>query len=193
MNEFFHTIFGVSNSKHSIHASLAIQFVFLTLSNEYVNDRQYNPVLWSKNLFTDNKLQLDEASYSKSDSTKACDSNDHNLQYSCGKKVQGWILHQSTLLSNIIGSGSTLERNFWFWRLRQKSEGRYFHQRFTRWIICQYWEVSMQLVSLKMRGSVAVNGIFGLKWRHDGLKGDILEYWGTLESWFITLLYPIKR
>ena len=109
------------------------------------------------------------------------------------EKVKGWILHQSTLLSNIIGSGSTLERNFWFGRLGQKSEGRYFHQRFTRWIICQYWEVSMQLVSLKMRGSVAVNGIFGLKWRHDGLKGDILEYWGTLVSWFITLLYPIKR
>ena len=38
----------------------------------------------------------------------------------------------------------------------------------------------MCLVILQMRGSVAINGIFGLKWRHYGPKGGILDYWGTL-------------
>ena len=61
----------------------------------------------------------------------------------------------------------------------RKSEGRYFHQRFTRSDICKDKEVSMQLVSLRIRGSVAINYIFGLIWRCYGPKQDILDYFGT--------------
>ena len=50
----------------------------------------------------------------------------------------------------------------------------------------------MLLVSLHMRWSVSRNGIFILKWRYYGPKGDILNYLETLISWFIILLYPIK-
>ena len=45
----------------------------------------------------------------------------------------------------------------------------------------------MMLVSLKMRGSVAINIIFVIKWRYYGPKGDILDYWGTL----LFFNYPI--
>ena len=38
----------------------------------------------------------------------------------------------------------------------------------------------MRLVSLHMRGGVAINDIFSLKWRYYGPKRDILDYWGTL-------------
>ena len=41
-------------------------------------------------------------------------------------------------------------------------------------------EVAIQLVSLQMRGREAINDIFSLKWRYYGLKGDILDYRGTL-------------
>ena len=34
----------------------------------------------------------------------------------------------------------------------------------------------MRLLGLHVRGSVAINDIFGLKWRHSGLKGGILDY-----------------
>ena len=50
----------------------------------------------------------------------------------------------------------------------------------------------MRLVSLHMKGSVEINGIFSLKWRHYGPKRDILDYWGTLISLFVILLYSIK-
>ena len=50
----------------------------------------------------------------------------------------------------------------------------------------------MRLVSLQMRVSVVRNGIFSLKWRHYGLKGNILDYWGMLIFWFIIILYHIK-
>ena len=45
----------------------------------------------------------------------------------------------------------------------------------------------MRLVSLKMRGSVEINYIFGLIWRRYGPKQDILDYWGTI----IFFLNPI--
>ena len=47
----------------------------------------------------------------------------------------------------------------------------------------------MRLLSLQMRGIVARNDIFGLKWRYYGPKWDILDYWGTLI--FCLLLYYI--
>ena len=50
----------------------------------------------------------------------------------------------------------------------------------------------MRLVSLQMRGSVAINGIFGLKWRDCGLKGDILDYQGIFIFWFIILLHCLR-
>ena len=45
----------------------------------------------------------------------------------------------------------------------------------------------MRLARLQMRGSVARNGIFSLKWRHYGPKRDILDYWGMT----IFFYYPI--
>ena len=36
----------------------------------------------------------------------------------------------------------------------------------------------MWLVSLQIRGSVAINHIFGLIWRRYGQKRDILDFWG---------------
>ena len=50
----------------------------------------------------------------------------------------------------------------------------------------------MQLVSLQMRGGVVINVIFGLKWRHCGPKGGILEYRVILIFWFIILLNHLK-
>ena len=50
----------------------------------------------------------------------------------------------------------------------------------------------MRLVILKMRGSVSINGIFTLRWRHYGPNGDILDYWRMLIFWFVILLYPEK-
>ena len=50
----------------------------------------------------------------------------------------------------------------------------------------------MWLVSLHIRWGVAINGIFGLKWRYYGTKGGILDYCGTLMFWSIILFYPIK-
>ena len=38
----------------------------------------------------------------------------------------------------------------------------------------------MQLVSLQMISSVAINDIFSINWRCYGPKRDILDYWGTL-------------
>ena len=35
-----------------------------------------------------------------------------------------------------------------------------------------------------MRGSVEINGIFGLKCINYGPKWDILDYWGTIIFWF---------
>ena len=43
-------------------------------------------------------------------------------------------------------------------------------------------------ISIKILYSVARNGIFSLKWIHDGPTGDILDYWGTLIFWFIIRL-----
>ena len=40
---------------------------------------------------------------------------------------------------------------------------------------------------------VARNDIFNLKWRSYGPKWDILDYWETLISLSIILLYPINR
>ena len=40
----------------------------------------------------------------------------------------------------------------------------------------------MRLVRLQMRGGVARNDIFVLKWRYCGPKEGILEYWGTFIS-----------
>ena len=45
----------------------------------------------------------------------------------------------------------------------------------------------MRLVSIQMRGSVAINYIFGLIWRSYGPKRDILDNWGTVNF----LNYPI--
>ena len=49
----------------------------------------------------------------------------------------------------------------------------------------------MRLVSLQMRGSVAINYVFSLIWRCYGPKRDILDYWGTkifcLLSYYILL------
>ena len=50
----------------------------------------------------------------------------------------------------------------------------------------------MRLVTINIRGIVARNGIFCLKWRHDGLIGDILNYQGMLIFSFVFLLYTIK-
>ena len=55
----------------------------------------------------------------------------------------------------------------------RKPEDRYFHQSFTRWIVCQYWEVYMWLIHIKTTVSVSINGIFSLKWKNYGPKGDI--------------------
>ena len=38
----------------------------------------------------------------------------------------------------------------------------------------------MRLVSLQMRGGVAINDIFSIIWRCYGQKQDILDYQGTL-------------
>ena len=38
----------------------------------------------------------------------------------------------------------------------------------------------MRLAIIQMRGSVARNHIFSLKWIYYGPKMDILDYWGTL-------------
>ena len=46
--------------------------------------------------------------------------------------------------------------------------------------MCKYSEISMRLVRLHMRGSVARNDISILIWRCYGPKQDILNYWGTL-------------
>ena len=43
-----------------------------------------------------------------------------------------------------------------------------------------------------MSTALAVNGTFVLKWEHYGLKGDILDYWGTPIFWLIIRLYHIK-
>ena len=43
----------------------------------------------------------------------------------------------------------------------------------------QDYEVAMWVLSLEMRGSVARNGIFSIKWRYYGPKMDILDYCGT--------------
>ena len=60
----FHTIFGVSNSKYSIHAILTIQFVFpLFLTSTYMTANTIRSYVRT-NLFTNDELQLDEASYS---------------------------------------------------------------------------------------------------------------------------------
>ena len=53
----------------------------------------------------------------------------------------------------------------------QESEGIYFHQSFTRWIVCKDWKIDMWLARLKNRGSAARNWIFELKWRYYGQKG----------------------
>ena len=105
------------------------------------------------------------------------------------QQFQGLILHWSTFLLSIIGSGSTLESNLWFGRSSQKSEGRYFHQRFTKWNICQDYEVSMRLVSLQMRGDLSRNYIFSLIWIYHGPKRYILDYWETVR--FCLLSYYI--
>ena len=47
----------------------------------------------------------------------------------------------------------------------------------------------MRLVSLHMRGGVAITYIFGLIWRRYGPKRDILDYWGTII--FCLLFYHI--
>ena len=70
-----------------------------------------------------------------------------------------------------------------------KSEGSYFHQRFTRWIICHDQEVAMRLLSIGTRRSVARNDIFSLKWIYYGQKGVILDYWVTVI--FFLLYYYI--
>ena len=61
----FHTILGVSNSKYSIHATYAIQFIFpLFLTSTQITA----DTIWScvqTNLFTNDELQFEEASYSK--------------------------------------------------------------------------------------------------------------------------------
>ena len=89
------------------------------------------------------------------------------IEPSLWQKIQVWLLHQSTLLSNVIGLDYTLEINLWFGISSQKTEGRYFHQRFTRWIIFQDWKVAMLLVRLNMRGSVA-------KKSPSAINGDIM-------------------
>ena len=50
----------------------------------------------------------------------------------------------------------------------------------------------MRLVILHMRGSVAINGIFSLKWRYYGLK----EYIWTIKEYFyffIIITYILSR
>ena len=68
MNDCFHTILGVSNLKYSIHAILAIQFVFplILTSTQMTADTIRSSV--QTNWFADNELQLDEASYSNTPS-----------------------------------------------------------------------------------------------------------------------------
>ena len=53
-------------------------------------------------------------------------------------------------------------------------------------------KVAMGLLRLQMRWSLAINGIFWLKWIYYGIKGGIFDYWWILIFWFIILLYPIK-
>ena len=47
------------------------------------------------------------------------------------------------------------------------------YQRLTRWVFCQHRNIAMWSLILNMRGIVAINGIFSLKWRYYGLQ-DIL-------------------
>ena len=55
----------------------------------------------------------------------------------------------------------------------------------------------MRLVSLQMRGSVARNDIFSLKWRYYGPKRDILDYWVTLIfcllSYYVLLMDKVLK
>ena len=46
----------------------------------------------------------------------------------------------------------------------------------------------MPLVILQIRGSVSINGIFGIKWRHYGPKGG---YFGLLRKDHILVYHPI--
>ena len=50
----------------------------------------------------------------------------------------------------------------------------------------------MRFVILQMRGSVEINGTFGLKCIHYGPKGDILDYWRT-HSYFGLLSFYGKN
>ena len=45
-----------------------------------------------------------------------------------------------------------------------------------RRIVCHDYEIAIRLVILHMRGSIAINVIFSLKWRCYGLKG-VLVFW----------------
>ena len=71
----------------------------------------------------------------------------------------------------------------------RKSEGRYFHQRFTRSNICKYKKVSMRLVSLHMRGSVARNYIFSLIWRCYGPKQGYFGLLGNNIVYYLIMSY----
>ena len=80
-------------------------------------------------------------------------------------KFQGWILHQITLFSNIIGSDSTLERNLWFGRLNEKTRRE---KIFTKGLQSELFVSVTKLIcswlsSLQMIGSIVRNVIFSLK------------------------------
>ena len=63
LTNYFHTIFGVSNSYYLIHAILAIQFIFLLF---LISTQMTDNTIWSyvqTKLFTNDELRSDEASY----------------------------------------------------------------------------------------------------------------------------------
>ena len=51
----------------------------------------------------------------------------------------------------------------------------------------------MQLVSLQIRGIIAINVTFSLRWRYYGLKGEILDYMKKMVYYPIISYWIIKN
>ena len=95
-------------------------------------------------------------------------------------KNQGWSLLKKKL-----------ERNLCYQNLLI-IDGRY---QFTNRNIAPSLNIprgGSKYISRLDKAYVEINCVFGLKWRYYGSKRDILDYWGTLISWFIILLYHTK-
>ena len=108
------------------------------------------------------------------------------------QKVQGWLLHQSTFLSIIIGSGRTLERNLWFGGSSQKIIRQTFSPKVYKVICLSGWGIFYAVGKTSVERIVARNEIFSIKWIIYCPKRDILEYWEMIIFFFAILLYPIK-